>query len=78
MTRKSWLWITAAVVPFGVFLVDVSPAWAQAVGPKAPAVKIDGDYGPFLPPDVSKNGHKVVGSSHFQRWEVVCLQALTN
>ncbi len=59
MTRKSWLWITATVVLLGVFLVDVSPAWAQAVAPKAPGVKIDGDYGPFLPPDVSKNGHKV-------------------
>ena len=68
MTRKSWLWITGAVVLLGVFLVDVSPAWAQAVAPKAQGVKIDGDYGPFLPPDVPKNGHKVDELINLVHW----------
>jgi len=52
------LWITAAIVALGLLLVDVAPAWAQAVAPKT-SVKIDGEYGAFLPPDVSVNGHKV-------------------
>lgn len=38
------------------------PAFAQdSATSSAPAitVKIDGEYGPFMPPDVSKHGHKI-------------------
>jgi len=60
LTRKSLLWITAAIVVLGVLVVDAAPAWAQAVAPKT-SVKIDGEYGAFptyLPPDVSVHGHE--------------------
>ena len=68
MTRKSLLWITAAVVVLGVFCVEVSPASAQAVAPKAQGVTIDGQYGPFMPPDVSVHGYRVDRLIHLLHW----------
>ena len=57
MTRKSLLLIAAAIVVLGVLLLEAAPAWAQAVAPKT-SVKIDGEYGMLLPPDVSVHGHE--------------------
>ncbi len=56
LTRRSLLWIGAALIALGVLVVDAAPAWAQAVAPKT-SVKIDGEYGVLLPPDVSVHGH---------------------
>src|SRR3990172_6521732 len=57
-----------AIVVVGVLLVETAPAWAQAIAPKAPGVKIDGEYGPFMPPDVSVHGHKVDQLINLLHW----------
>lgn len=58
MTGKTLLWFTTAVVVMGVLAVSAAQAWAQAAAPTT-SVKIDGEYGAFLPPDVSVDGHKL-------------------
>jgi len=68
LTRKFLLWTATAVAVLGVWLIEASPAWAQAVAPKAPGVKIDGEYGAFLPPDVSVHGHKVDQLINLLHW----------
>lgn len=67
MTRKTLHWITATIVVLGVVLVEASPAWAQAAAPKT-SVKIDGEYGPFMPPDASVHGHKIDQLIHLLHW----------
>ena len=47
------LWAGTAVAP--------RAALAQAAAPKMEGVKIDGEYGPFLPTDVSRDGHRIDG-----------------
>ncbi len=57
MTGKFLSWTAGAVVVLGVLLVNTAPVRAQAVAPKS-NVKIDGEYGMLLPPDVSVHGHE--------------------
>ena len=55
-TRVMALALFAALM--GVWSIDLSQALAQATAPIISA-PIDGEYGPYLPPDVSKHGWQI-------------------
>lgn len=47
--------LIVAVLWFG----GATPALAQATAPSTPGITIDGEYGPFLPTDISEHGYQV-------------------
>ncbi len=62
----------AALLGAGVLLSATPSTWGQAVAPKT-NVKIDGVYGPFLPPDVSVHGHEIDQMIHIMHWFMLAL-----
>ena len=48
-------------------------AWAQATAPATTGVTIDGNYGPFLPTDVSETGWQVDRLIHVLHWFMAIL-----
>jgi len=57
--RRSSKWIIFAGVVGCALLGAASVSHAQAVAPKDNSVTIDGEYGPFLPTDISVDGYQV-------------------
>ncbi len=57
----------------GVGVLTIAAATARAQAPPTAAapsidVKFDGDYGPHMPPDVSKHGHRIDRLIHVVHW----------
>lgn len=49
--------------------VSGAPVWAaEAAAPPTTGVTIDGEYGPFLPTDVSQDGYKIDQLIHIMHW----------
>ncbi len=68
LSRYSVVGVFAIALSIAVSLGGAKTAFAQAAAPKTSGVTISGDYGPHLPPDVSRDGYKVDRLINVMHW----------
>ena len=69
MRARNTAVLTATVLLVGFAWTATSVmAQTQAAAPAMEGVQIDGDYGPWLPPDISKRGYKIDQLIYIVHW----------